>query len=271
MNIAYQLYGLRDIVDADPEGTLGQLAAAGYETIEFVGSPAHDFQTVRALPATLPALEAHGLRMVSSHVTLDDLAFADELFPQLREHGAEYALVAYVAPELRATREQVSQLTSTLNEAGAKAREHGLRFGYHHHAFEFEPFDGTTVFDLMEAELDPQLVFWELDVYWLARGARDQAADIAAQAGRVPLLHVKDMASDAWVGNYEQGDGADERASFVPVGTGFFDWPAILGAAREAGTEWCVVEQDFSTRPFEDAATSLRNLREQLAEAKAGS
>jgi sugar phosphate isomerase/epimerase len=267
MDIAYQLYGLRDIIDEDPQGTFEKLAAAGYETVEFVGSPGHDYQTAASLPALFPLLEKSGLHMVSSHVTLDDLELADTLFPALKEHGCEYTLVPFVAPELRQTRADISALATKLNAAAATAKENGLRFGYHHHAFEFEPFDGTTVFDLLEAELDTENVFLELDVYWITRGGREIAAEIAARGGRVPLLHVKDMADGdrSWVGNFDQGDGAEEKASFVPVGTGFFDWPAILAAAREVGTEWLVIEQDFSTAPFEDAATSLHNLRELLA------
>lgn len=263
MNIAYQLYGLRDIIDEDPNGTLGKLAEAGYEAVEFVGSPAHDYQTVTALPALAPALEENGLRIVSSHVTIDDLDHADSLFPEIRERGSDYALVAFVAPELRETKEQVLALADKLNAAAASAREAGLRFGYHHHAFEFEPFEGTTVFELLDGRLDPELVFFELDVYWLARGGRDVAAEIAARPGRVPLLHLKDMGTDSrhWLGVFDQGDGEDEQRSFVPVGTGFFDWDAILAAARKTDTEWYVIEQDFSPTPFEDAEKSLTNLR----------
>jgi sugar phosphate isomerase/epimerase len=268
MNTAYQLYGLRDIIDEDPRGTLAKLAEAGYEAIEFVGSPAHDYQTLDTLPALAPAIEENGLRMVSSHVTIDDLDHAETLFPSLREQGCDYTLVAFVAPELRQTKDQVLGLADKLNAAAATARDAGLRFGYHHHAFEFEPFQGTTVFDLFDSRLDPDLVFFELDVYWLARGGRDVAAEIAARPGRVPLLHLKDMGKDSrhWLGVFDQGQGQDEQDSFVPVGTGFFDWEAIFAAAREAGTEWYVIEQDFSESPFEDAATSLRNLRSLAGE-----
>jgi len=47
------------------------------------------------------------------------------------------------------------------------------------------------------------------------------------------------------------------------VGEGNLDWPDILAAAREAGTEWYIVEQDTCQRdPFESLAISLRNLRD---------
>jgi sugar phosphate isomerase/epimerase len=48
----------------------------------------------------------------------------------------------------------------------------------------------------------------------------------------------------------------------MEVGEGNLDWPAILDAAREAGTEWYLVEQDTCQRdPFESLAISFRNLK----------
>jgi sugar phosphate isomerase/epimerase len=50
--------------------------------------------------------------------------------------------------------------------------------------------------------------------------------------GRAPLVHVKDMAVDG-------GDPVD-----VEIGEGNLDWIGILGACRDAGARWLVVEQD---------------------------
>jgi sugar phosphate isomerase/epimerase len=47
------------------------------------------------------------------------------------------------------------------------------------------------------------------------------------------------------------------------IGEGNLDWPEILEACVEAGTEWYIVEQDTCQRdPFESLAISYRNLRE---------
>ena len=46
------------------------------------------------------------------------------------------------------------------------------------------------------------------------------------------------------------------------VGEGNLNWPSILEAAKEAGVEWYIVEQDTCQRdPFESLSISLRNLR----------
>ena len=50
---------------------------------------------------------------------------------------------------------------------------------------------------------------------------------------------------------------------FAEVGEGNLNWPAILDACKEAGTEWYIVEQDTCQRdPFESLGISLRNLKE---------
>jgi sugar phosphate isomerase/epimerase len=69
-------------------------------------------------------------------------------------------------------------------------------------------------------------------------------------AGRQPLLHLKDMVV------------ANKEVRFAPVGEGNLNWPAILEAARAAGVEHYVVEQDssYEADPFDCLATSYRNL-----------
>ena len=57
------------------------------------------------------------------------------------------------------------------------SRSSGIRLGYHNHAFEFAPLDGTTVWDILLAELPPEVEI-ELDVYWAAFGGRDPVAEI---------------------------------------------------------------------------------------------
>ena len=46
------------------------------------------------------------------------------------------------------------------------------------------------------------------------------------------------------------------------VGEGNLDWPGILAAAKNAGVQWYIVEQDTCQRdPFESLKISLDNLK----------
>src|SRR5205823_616372 len=133
------------------------------------------------------------------------------------------------------------------NRNGEICREVGLRFAYHNHAFEFAPLGGTTMFDLLLEETDPELVAFELDVYWLRYAGIDEAELLRRLVGRVPLVHLKDMA-------------AGEQREPAPVGEGIFQWREVLEACAAAGVEWYIVEQDNPSDPLAEVERSLRNL-----------
>jgi sugar phosphate isomerase/epimerase len=107
------------------------------------------------------------------------------------------------------------------------------------------------VWDVLLGELVPEIEI-ELDVYWAAVGGRDPVAEIEATAGRVRLLHMKDHT-------------AGSEPHDAPVGEGTLPMPAIVDAARAAGVEWYIVEQDEPQAPLDDVTRSLRYL-ESLAQ-----
>ena len=64
------------------------------------------------------------------------------------------------------TRSSAATAAAVFNQAGAALAKHGLKFYYHNHGYEFEPYDQGTLFDLLAAETDPQTVFFQMDVMW---------------------------------------------------------------------------------------------------------
>ncbi len=149
----------------------------------------------------------------------------------------------------RTGRPPTTSVASPRSSAGSLAdwRERGIRLGYHNHDFEFAPLDGTTIWDILLAELPPEVEI-ELDVYWVAVGGRDPVAEIDAAAGRVRLLHMKDRAPGP-----EPHD--------APAGEGILPFPAIVEAARAAGVEWYIAEQDEPRDPLADIARAFRYLQ----------
>jgi sugar phosphate isomerase/epimerase len=99
---------------------------------------------------------------------------------------------------------------------------------------------GTRVFDRMFAKTDPALVKFEVDVFWLTVGGVDPVAFLKEHKGRVPLLHLKDKASDQKV----QYNENVPKATFKEVGSGSIDFPAILRTAKDIGVKHYFVEQD---------------------------
>ena len=138
-------------------------------------------------------------------------------------------------------------------ELAAKLQAQGLALAYHNHAFELERVNGRTGLELLHLS-DAKLAA-EPDTYWLQFGGVNAAKWIRGLSGKAPLVHLKDMA-------IVDGDPVDAE-----VGEGNLDWPDILGACREAGTEWLIVEQDAPRGdPLECVARSYANLTRLLSE-----
>ena len=248
IDTALQLYSLRHHAEEDFPGMLGMAADAGYDAVEFAG--------FGGLPATeLRSLLDHlGLRAVSAHVPYASLAEdPGPVIADLTTLGCAHAVVPGLPAHLR-TSEHLPDLTSTFNRLGALCRDAGLRFGYHNHAWELAPSPDARFLDVLADATDPSLVNFQLDVYWALVAGIDPSTWIRAHEGRVPTLHAKELAA------------AGEHHHDTTVGDGLNDWPSILAAARRAGTEWLIVEQedDQSNLPA-DIARSLANARRLIA------
>lgn len=239
--IALQLYTLRRLAADDLAGTLRAVAAAGYGSVELAG-----------LPPTVPGelarlLEVSELRAIASHEAIESLrADAHGVAARMAEVACPRVIVPWMPETDRRTVDDVRRFAAELGGFGRQLADEGIRLGYHNHAFEFEPLDGTTIWDVLLAEVPPEVEI-ELDVYWAAAGGRDPIAEIQAAAGRVHLLHMKDRS-------------AGPEPHDAPVGEGTLPFTEIIEAARAAGVEWYVVEQDEPRAPLDDVTRSLRYL-----------
>ena len=246
--IALQLYSVRDLAAADLIDTLRSVAELGYPGVEFAGYHGVPVGDIRA------ALDQYGLTATGAHVPYArfDNEF-DLVIEDLNTLGCTHAQVPWLPVEQRPTTiESATALAVTLNAWGGRAREAGVRLGYHNHDFEFASAGEGTVFDLLVELTDPNLVDFELDLGWVQFAGFDPVAVMKQINGRMPLVHVKDIAA-----------GATFEA--MPVGEGVLDWATLLAAARACGAEWFIVEQDNSADPIAEVGRSYLNLSQLLA------
>lgn len=236
--IGLQLYTLRKDFAADPLGTLSKIKDIGYDSVEFAAPLTSDFEAYGA------HLKSIGLDCPSAHVGLAEIAEQPEaVLGMAKALGARYLVMPFVMPDQR----DWTAVIKTLSDFAKPAREAGVRVAYHHHNFEFEPVDGVRPFDRLVAETDPELIGFELDVFWLKTGGEDPLAMIEKMAGRVKLLHLKDYAADG---------------GMMDVGAGTLDFPAILAAGDKAGVDYAFVEHDFPPKPYwPSVEASLGHLR----------
>ena len=235
-SIGVQLYTVRDVLPKKPAETLKAIEAIGYREVE---------ATFGNLEEIWPALKATSLKPVSIHLDSamvtkgkdDDIARTME---QLTQKGFSYAVYPYLPPAERGGLDAIRKLAAKLNAAGAKAHAAGLSFAYHNHAFEFQPTENITPFQVLMDSTDAKLVGLEMDVFWVSVAANDPVALLGKLSGRVPLLHIKDKASGTPV-MYNEGV---PRTAFKEAGNGVVDWPKVLHAAAAAGVQHYFVEQD---------------------------
>jgi sugar phosphate isomerase/epimerase len=235
--IALQLYTVRRLARDNIAETLAAVAAAGYRSVEVAGLP-------EASHADLPSLLAEaGLAAIAVHQDLDRLRDApDAVADWLDAMSCRRVVVPSLPDHERTTADGVRRLADELGRHAARFAERGIRLGYHNHASEFEPLEGTTAWDVLLAELGPRIDL-EVDVYWASIGGRDPVEVIHEAGDRVRLLHMKDRAS---------GDAPRD----APAGQGILNIDAIVRAGRAAGVEWYIVEQDEPADELADIAVA---------------
>ncbi|MFW6163314.1 MAG: sugar phosphate isomerase/epimerase family protein, partial [Planctomycetota bacterium] len=239
--IAAQLYTVREFTKT-PEAiaeTIGKVADIGYEAVQLSALGDHD-------PAALRKVcDDHGITICATHSSYE--AMRDDPQAVIDRHatyGCSYAGIGGLPGEYR-NAEGFATFAKEASEVARRLAEGGLKFVYHNHNFELERFGDRTGLQILYEDSDPEVFLSEIDTYWVQAGGGSPAAWLRWLEGRAPCVHLKDMTM--------QG----REQLMAEVGEGNLDWPAILEACKQAGTEWYIVEQDTCQRdPFESLAIS---------------
>ena len=266
--LGVQLYALGEAAQKDMGGTLKRLAAMGYTDFELPGLYGRAPKDLRA------DADAAGVRYGSIHMgmpqrlppgSLTLMSSPQEIADALGTLGIHKAVLPIpllpddfaVAPggDMRAALVKAidaggldmwKRLGGLLNERAHALKPFGIDLGYHNHNMEFRPQGGTTGWNVLLGELDPKLVFIELDLGWATAGGLDAAAEIRRLKGRIKMVHLKDIKASTKT-NYSLNQDP------VEVGFGMLNWHKILPACVEAGVENFYVEQEapFTRDRFE--------------------
>ena len=253
--LAVQLYTLRDHckTESDFSKTCERLAAQGWRAVQVSAVGVEDPRVIRRI------LDDHGLACCATHPRPGELLWDDpqKVIDDLHTLGCRYAAIGGFFPKAEEFNEgRWRDWIDRFNEAVPKYNGSDVRIGYHNHSHEFakvggkDDIDGPTAWDLLTRDLHGDAWF-EVDTYWIAHAGGCPAMWLKKLSGRVPVIHVKDLAITPAGDQY-----------MAEVGVGNLNWPGILEAAKAAGVEWYAVEQDTVYRdPFDSLETSLKNLR----------
>jgi sugar phosphate isomerase/epimerase len=260
-SIGLQVWTVRNQLAQDLPGTLRSIRKAGYAQIELMRMlDARDF--------VAPAREL-GLGISSAFIDWTSLAqpgpgSAADLARSIalgREFGLKYLVFGYLGKGVRETVAQMRGHAAAANAFGRQCRDAGIQLCYHHHSFEFAPLEGghTTGWAVFLKELDPQLVQFEIDVFWAAIAGHDPVRLLRRLSGRVTQVHLKDLKAGMPV-NWDESLVPPD--AFRELGRGCLDLRQILATCAETGVAQCHVEQDQSPDPLASIATSLNFLRQ---------
>ena len=252
--IGLQLYTVREELPKDVPGTLKKVAEIGYKEVEvydFYGKTAREFSQL---------LKDNGLRAPSAHFETKHIKGNwQKHIDDAKELGEQYMVNAILEPNERRTLDDYKKLVDLFSKAAEQTRKAGIQFCYHNHNFEFMKFGDTTAYDFLLKQLDPQLVQFELDCFWVTHAGKDPVTYFQKHPGRFPLLHIKDL-KDKPAPTFEKDD---RMGLFAEVGHGTIDYPRIFRAAPQGGLKHFYVEQDFCERsPLESIKMSYDYLHQ---------
>ncbi len=249
--IGAQLFTVREFTKTieDVAKTFKKVVDIGYKVIQISAFGPMDYKEVAKL------IKDNGLVVGATHhgwnEFRDDL---DNVIARNKAWGCVHPATGGVPPEYRCF-DGIKRFLDELGPVNEKLAAEGMDFSYHNHNWEFARFDCPdnktwmdTFFDLSEG----RGMNFEIDTYWVQAGGAEPTLWLKKCAGRMPIIHFKDMCI------------TDEREMrMAEIGEGNLNWPELLEAANTGGTKFALIEQDltYGRDPFESLAMSFNNLR----------
>jgi len=240
--IGIQLYSLRDIIGKDVKGVIEKVAKAGFKEVETYGyAPKGSFWGLS--PKEFKALlDANGLYSPSGHFAFDNYISTGNLddvkayIDASNTLGSKYVVAPWLDDKLRKTADDYKKVAERLNVAGELCIKSGINVGYHNHGFEFDKFGDKTGLDILLSETDPNLVYYELDLYWAAHAGYNPVDLFKKYPRRFKMWHVKDMDKTKKDWNTE-------------IGKGSIDFKSIFASASLSGVKHIYLEQETNYQP----------------------
>lgn len=226
-----QLYTLRDIIGNDTKTVLKDLAGYGYKQVEGYEGPKGIFwgMTNTEFKSYMDEL---GMSFVSSHCDIEKNF--EKKAAEAAAIGMKYLICPYKGPQKSI--DDFKKFADEFNAKGAICKKAGIRFAYHNHDYSFKEVDGQLPQTVMMDNTDPDLVDFEMDIYWVVAAGADPQAWMQKYPNRFRLCHVKDRSKTPV---------EDNGKNSVDLGTGSIDYPTILKTAKTNGVEYFIVEQEF--------------------------
>ena len=230
MELGAQLFTLREYCKDLPSfaETLKRVADIGYMTVQVSGTCPYEADWLAE------ELAKNDLRCVITHYSMDkirDIPAETAAFHNTfscRHIGIGCAPNCFAKGD-----EDMTALRAAIDAAASVFPQEGVLLMYHNHACEWQRgADGRYYFDALVEDYSPEVLGFTLDTFWAQYAGLDVPDLIRRMKGRVPCVHLKDMAVQV------------NKSVTAPVGHGNMNFDAILAACADAGATYLLVEQD---------------------------
>ena len=236
-----QTWPVREMIAKDFPGTLKELSATGFQTVElcsplgyadsgFGGLAKYKGSELRSI------LQDAGLTSISSHFSLDELRKnQDDRISWAKEVGLTQMLVASLNGPKNPTMDDVKRAADEYNKIAAEASTADIQQFLHDEEFEMATIegDGRLVYTVLLDLLDPGLVKMQFQMSAMTT-IGDPIKYFNEYPGRFTSMHV-------------QGVDPDDSNSVwrLAVGQDRLNWAEIFKAAKAGGLKNYFVELNW--------------------------
>lgn len=172
--------------------------------------------------------------------------------------GATYLMCAWIPHKVKGgfTYEEAKKAVEDFNMIGKVLKENGITFCYHNHGYEFQPYEGGTLFDYIVKNTNPEYVSFEIDILWAFHGGAEPVALMKKYGNRFKLVHLKDLR------NGVKGDltGGTPLINDVVLGTGQVDVAGVIREGKKIGIKHYFIEDESPTW-YEQVPKSIAYLK----------
>jgi sugar phosphate isomerase/epimerase len=240
--VGLELYSVRDAMKADPDATLAQVRAMGYNDVEILWSFDNFGRTPQQVKA---ALDKEGLRAPSGHIAPEKLLTNwQKSIDDARLVGSEYLIVPSLPDETHLSLDGWKQWADRFNNAGQIANKSGLWLAFHNEPEHMKQVGGKVPLDHFLDNTDPSVVRFQLDVGNMLIGGGDPMKYLTKYRERCWSFHLKDVTAD--------------HKHDTEMGTGVFDFKKFLAAIPNIDRKPCYVEQESPKDPMASAARNYK-------------
>ena len=253
--VGLQLFSIREEMAENMDSALKQVKEMGYDYVEFAGF----FD--KSADEVLELLKKYDLNAISVHQGPElFLEQGQEAIDYLKKIGVKYCAIPWYEKEKLKGTEFWDETVKLFNDYGKALKKSDINLLYHNHDFEFNTYEGKTLFDWIYETIPSDIINPEMDVCWISYSGNNPSEYIRKYSGKMDVLHLKDFECTKLGGGpvyglidkngKEMKPKSKEEIGFVfkPIGYGIQNFEEILNYSNNKEEYIKLLQMFFENR-----------------------